>query len=295
MGFDAHGLLYVKKVRDEGGDFGLTATIGRQAIHVPVEVMQKIWQPELNYTLGGYCEQFLIDFLGSSAVHSFDKSGYEEATHIHDFNEPLPESYHGKYDTVIDAGSLEHIYDVRTAVENIAKMLRPGGRIIHINPANNFCGHGFYQFSPEFFFSVYSLDSGFSNTEVYLAKISNLRHWFRVKKPSNGTRAEFYSSLPIVNLVSSQKVAIEPLKMPIQQSDYVHLWGAEFPDDPIGIEETTGFIRTFMQRSPVLFRRAMRTYFRLNQSAIYQVLAVARKFDVHSRNKWLTKVAIRAR
>lgn len=111
MGFDAHALLFVKKLRDESGDLGLTATIGRQGIHVPAEVMQKIWHPELEYTLGEYCEQLFIDYLGSSDVHSFDNSGYEGATHLHDFNHPLPERYHGIYDTVIDAGSLEHIFD----------------------------------------------------------------------------------------------------------------------------------------------------------------------------------------
>lgn len=295
MGFDAHGLLYLKKVRDQSGDFRLTATIGRQGIHVPVEVMQKIWHPELDYTLGEYCEQLLIGFFGSSAVHSFDNSGYEDATHIHDFNRPLPESYHGKYDTVIDAGSLEHIYDVRTAVENFAKMLRPGGRIIHINPANNFCGHGFYQFSPEFFFSVYSKETGFSHTEVYLARISNLRHWFKVKKPANGKRAEIFSNLPIINLVSSQKMASEPPNMSIQQSDYVHLWGGEVPHSHSGIEKKSSFIKVVLQKSPVLLRMAIRTYFNIQQSVIYQLFGVARRFDIHSRNEWLTKVAIRAK
>lgn len=295
MGFDAHGLLFVKKVMDEGGDFGLTATIGRQGIHVPLEVMQKIWHPDLKYTLGEYCEQLLIDFLGSSAVHSFDSSGYEGATHIHDFNNPLPESYNGKYDTVIDAGSLEHIYDVRTAVENFKRMLRPGGRIIHINPANNFCGHGFYQFSPEFFFSVYSIETGFSQTEVYLARISNLRHWFKVKKPSNGKRAEIYSNLPIINLVSSQKVAGETPNVSIQQSDYVHLWGAESPNSQSGTEQTSSFIKAILPTSPALFRIAMWTYFKMQNSAICQLFGVANKFDVHSRNKWLTKVATRAK
>ena len=293
MGFDAHGLLYLNKVRDDCGDFGLTATIGRQGIHVPVEVMQKIWHPELDYSLGEYCEQLLLEFFGSSAVHSFDNSSYEGATHIHDFNQPIPESHHGKYDTVIDAGSLEHIFDVRTAVENFAKMLRPGGRIIHVNPANNFCGHGFYQFSPEFFFSVYSKETGFSNTEVYLARISNLRHWFKVMKPANGKRAEIFSNLPIINLVSSQKMANEPDNISIQQSDYVHLWGDEVPHSRSGIEKKSSFIKAVLLKSPALLRMAMRTYFNFQQSVIYQLFGVARRFDVHSRNEWLTKVAIR--
>jgi hypothetical protein len=295
LGFDAHGLLFAKKVRDEGGDFGLTATIGRQGLYVPVEVMQNLLNPDLDYKLGDYCEQVLINFFGSSAVHSFDNSDYENATYMHDFNEPLPENHHGKYDTVIDAGSLEHIYDVRTAVENFEKMLRPGGRIIHINPANNFCGHGFYQFSPEFFYSTYSSDSGFANTEVYIARISNLRHWFKVKKPTDGKRVEISSTLPIVNLVWSQKVDDARLEPSIQQSDYLHLWRAELEGSLSSIDRSTGVIRRILRKSPALSRMAMRVYFRLQQSALLQMLTVTRKLDVNSRNRWLTKIPIRLR
>ena len=50
----------------------------------------------------------MIDFLGATKVESFDNSDYEQATHIADMNLPIEGAE--TYDTVLDAGTLEHIY-----------------------------------------------------------------------------------------------------------------------------------------------------------------------------------------
>ena len=291
MGFDAHGLLFAMKVRDEVGDFGRTATIGRQGMHVPAEVMQKLLQRNFSYSLGDYCEATLLEFFGSSEVHSFDNSSYEGASHIHDFNLAIPSRYEEKYDTIIDAGSLEHIYDVRTAVQNFSKMLRPGGRIIHMNPANNFCGHGFYQFSPEFYFSVYSREAGFDETEVFLAQISNLRQWFKVSKPSGGERAEIYSDFPSVNLVVAKRGHGSVSGHSIQQSDYVHHWSADKAMEPTQVHPRRWV--SILRRSPSLARLSTRMYFAFQQSAVWQSLTVKRKLALNARNTWLTTVPAR--
>jgi hypothetical protein len=53
-----------------------------------------------------------------------DASPYEGADTIHDMNTPVPEAWHGRYDVVIDSGSLEDIFNFPVAIANLANMLR---------------------------------------------------------------------------------------------------------------------------------------------------------------------------
>jgi hypothetical protein len=99
-----------------------------------------------------------------------DASPYEGADTIHDMNTPVPEVWHGRYDVVIDSGSLEHIFNFSVAIANLANMLRVGGTIFVTTPANNLMGHGFYQFSPELMFWVFSESNGFAVHKILLVE-----------------------------------------------------------------------------------------------------------------------------
>jgi SAM-dependent methyltransferase len=94
-------------------------------------------------------------------VRALDYSAFENAEIVHDLNAPVAETLHGCFDLVLDSGTLEHVFDVRQSLANVARLLRPGGRVIHISPANNFANHGLYQFSPTLFFDYYAAN-GFS-------------------------------------------------------------------------------------------------------------------------------------
>ena len=86
--------------------------------------------------------------LGLRSLRALDFSDYEGADLIHDLNRPIPDSLRDRFDLIIDAGTTEHVFDVRQALTNYADMLRVGGRIFHSSPANNRLHHGFYQLSP---------------------------------------------------------------------------------------------------------------------------------------------------
>lgn len=116
------------------------------------------------------------------APETLDVSDYEQADHIHDLNRPAPDHLVGRFGTIIDGGTLEHVFDVPQTLRNMKAMLRPGGRIIHINPMNNWSEHGFYQLSPTLYHDFYATN-GFrmieclvvattlANTEsLYIAK-----------------------------------------------------------------------------------------------------------------------------
>lgn len=66
----------------------------------------------------------------------------------HDMNLPLGEGFSERYRTIIDIGSLEHVFDTRQCLANLFKMLKVGGHILLHVPCNGYCDHGFHTFSP---------------------------------------------------------------------------------------------------------------------------------------------------
>ena len=100
-------------------------------------------------------------------IDSMDVSGYEHANIIHDMNNPLTLGNPG-YDLVIDAGTLEHVFNVQQALWNICDLVRSGGRIVHIMPAN-MLDHGFYNFNSTLLADFYA-QAGWTEEElVYIA------------------------------------------------------------------------------------------------------------------------------
>jgi SAM-dependent methyltransferase len=95
-------------------------------------------------------------------LQALDYSTFEQADVVHDLNVPVPKELRGRFDLVLDSGTMEHVFDVRQALANIVHLLKPGGRVMHISPANNFVNHGLYQFSPTLFFDYYAAN-GFAD------------------------------------------------------------------------------------------------------------------------------------
>jgi 2-polyprenyl-3-methyl-5-hydroxy-6-metoxy-1,4-benzoquinol methylase len=97
----------------------------------------------------------------------FPRLGFN-ASIIHDLNKPVPKELEERFDVVLDGG-LEHVFDFPQAIENAMRMTKIGGHLILETPANNLCGNGFYQFSPELFFRVLDSGNGFELERLYLA------------------------------------------------------------------------------------------------------------------------------
>src|SRR5438105_7947431 len=206
MGIDIHALNFLRYAAGKNS-FGSVATIGRQHMMVSRARAES----------SVFCEEFLVKHFGASSVDSYDFSGYEGATHLVDMNKPyVPQK---EYDTIIDCGCIEHVYNVPQALKNMSLLCTNGGQIIHVLPANNFCGHGFWQFSPELFFSLYSKANGYGGTEVFLANLTNRRDWFEVKQPNNGQRATVVSKSPLYVLCRTYRLGNFSHDN-VQQSDY---------------------------------------------------------------------------
>jgi SAM-dependent methyltransferase len=137
---------------------GSVLTLGRQHVFLNSEeandILTNAGLAEFNFVNGVNDEQ-LLRALGFSEVQSLDFNDFEGSTICHDLNLPVPKKLHGRFDWVLDFGTIEHIFDVREVLGNICDLLSKSGVVVHLSPTNNHVDHGFYQFSPTFFQDYY--------------------------------------------------------------------------------------------------------------------------------------------
>lgn len=175
MGIDVDSLRLLIETRNRFGPLGDVLQLGRQGLYIleSPEVDRCIREAGLGSGLAeaigpfAFADQQLLPRLGATRTVSVDASAYEGADIVHDFNEPIGADLHGKFDTVIDFGSTEHIFNVAQSWKNLLLLPRVGGRLIGCVPANNWFGHGFYQFSAELAFRVLVPDNGYRLHVVY--------------------------------------------------------------------------------------------------------------------------------
>ena len=247
MGICFHDLRLMWNARQAGACFNRMLTIGRQSLCLHPDELDLLTAARNRATAGsvalpGEClgfgagaEPFLRAFLGATSVEALDYSDYEGAQHVHDMNEPVPEAMVGHFDVVYDGGALEHIFNFPTAIANLMRMTKVGGRVFMSTPANNFFGHGFYQFSPELMFRVFAPENGFEMVTVQVVEarypspeLTRNRTAYAVTDPAVvHSRVGLLSKRPVLMLVEARKMEHKPLfaRAPLQ-SDYVITWSA---------------------------------------------------------------------
>lgn len=238
MGLDINGTRFICYAKNAGADYSQTATIGRHGLHLkPTELKNNL--NEFGYACdanlvdsifndnNGYAEK-LFRYLGADIVESFDNSSYERATHIYDMNKVIPDTFKERYSVVFDGGSLEHIFNFPVAIKNCMEMIKVGGHYLGVTPMNNLVGHGFYQFSPELYFSVFTEENGYEILDV-IAYETHRKKWFSVKSPQSvGGRVSLANSNPTYLLIIAKRIERKTIfESAPQQSDYVAAWKQE--------------------------------------------------------------------
>lgn len=82
--------------------------------------------------------------IGIDEYDDLDAYDFDRPTIIHDLNMPVPATLQHRFGLVIDGGTIEHIFDLRTSFQNMVLMTAIGGRVIHWNSASNMIDHGFW-------------------------------------------------------------------------------------------------------------------------------------------------------
>ena len=115
--------------------------------------------------------------LGFDSVESADVSDWEGADHVLDLNRPVPESMHGRYDVVFEAGTIQHVFDLPQVFANVHALVKSGGRVVHgMAPSSNHVDHGFHMFSPTLFHDFYTAN-GWRIEAFYFFEFFS--YWYR--------------------------------------------------------------------------------------------------------------------
>jgi SAM-dependent methyltransferase len=235
-------LLCREKVKHEDFFCGDLLTLGQQAVYATQEEVLKILKrnhlkpqelpknfdtknkiPDWRNTPydKNINAQTLFKLLGADNTLVADVSSYENPDFILDLNNLIEEpSLLGRFDTIVDVGTIEHVFDVNCALSNIVNMLKVGGRVMIIVPASNAIDHGFYSYSPTLFFDYFS-ENGFSDFSCYLRESSFLVHEKKSKLyeyMNVGLELPITSKSTIEVAFCAKKIeSIYPLKKPFQR------------------------------------------------------------------------------
>lgn len=231
MGVNSDYLRFMCGALKGGAKLGRTLTLGRQQYFDHAACRGVL--SEYGYsTVGhegtpGYADE-VFKTLGAAKLDSIDYSAYEHATIIHDMNQPVPRELENAFDFIYDGGTLEHVFNIATALKNCQLMVKPGGYILLTLVTNNYMGHGFYQFSPEFLFANFNPSTGFEILSAVLLEESRPSRWFEVRNPEDvGSRVCLINNHPTLILALVRKLETKTAEKPPLQSDYVSVWGNE--------------------------------------------------------------------
>ena len=219
MALTFHTFKYLEKLKKENFFFGETLSLGRLNNLINKDDFKTL---KISVSSDDYADNILFENFNLKSLKSLDFSKFENADIICNLNEPI-EKLDKKFDTILDFGTSEHVFNIPQCLKNISDLCKIDGHIIHCLPANNNCGHGFWQFSPELFFNIYSKKNGFKNTEIFLINLFDKRNWYKINKQKLGERLELNSSEPLYILVKTKKIGPNYFKN-INQSDYEYQW-----------------------------------------------------------------------
>lgn len=117
---------------------------------------------------GGLRDDALLSMVADVDYKCLDKSDYEGADGDLDLNSAsFPAIHQSRYDYIYDGGTLDNVFSPAQAVQTIARMLAPRGRVLHFDVAGAWPG-AYCSFSCEWFFSFYAANK-FEDVRVYLA------------------------------------------------------------------------------------------------------------------------------
>lgn len=253
---------------------GAALTLGKQDIWVTEKELKEIaeemrfaLQPVSEFNLSekkemsdkGYISDVsLFLSLGFHSCKSIDASSYESADYIFDLNKNEPPHHlRESFDVIVDGGTLEHVFHLPNALSNVFKLLKIGGRIIHISPSSNHMDHGFYMFSPTLFWDYYECN------KFELNRFLLIRH-----HPQSQLRWKIYNYNPgSINPISYggldhamyaigcivTKTDLSTADAIPQQRNYLHGSWKSNPSLPKAIT-FVGHIKNWIKRNPRLYK-----------------------------------------
>ncbi len=269
MGLAIPALRFIIREHKRQPFTGTILTLGRQCVYATYDELQRLFQaegihphplpasmprttnipnwqqgPQQDYT----SDEVFFTALTGQLPKTLDVSDYEGAELIWDLNKPVPPSWENMFGAIFDFGTLEHLFDTKEALYNINRMLKVGGRVIHMLPSSNYTEHGFYSFSPTFFYDYYGTNK-YGDLRCYIAEQSawrtdhgpwNIWQWDR-QRPSISIRSRHQ----LVTFFCAQKQADSTVDHIPQQGEYQYGGGGR-----TGPQKLFGWQATLYHRLP---------------------------------------------
>lgn len=208
----------------------------------PVAQVELSHQPELA-ALGCVDDRTFFRLLGCETVESADVSDWEGVDHLLDLNLPIPPALAARYDTVFEAGTIQHVFDLPQVFANLHALLKEGGRVVHgMAPSTNHVDHGFYMFSPTLFHDFYTANGWRIEAEYFFEFFP---FWYRRRFESTPWKIRRYTpgcldalayggfgARQVALFVVATKVADATADRIPQQSYFARFHGERRPEAP---------------------------------------------------------------
>ncbi len=190
-------------------------------------------------------DQVFFNLFSDVKYDTMDVSTYENASIIHDLNYPVPPELEEKFDFIIDGGTFDHLFDIKTAFANITKMLKPNGRIFQWNAASNFANAAYLSFSADFFHDYFVLNK-FADCRTFFAESYSMsaQNWclYEFIPPANNRsyplfRASPFTSMVLVYAKKTQDTTCNRMPIQLQYRDKELL--AEYTNNKAAYSESS--------------------------------------------------------
>lgn len=145
-------------------------------------------------------DRSLFNLFSDATVQALDVSDYEGAEIVCNLNDPIPDQYVGQFDFIYNGSVLDNLFDPATSIKNLSRLLKPGGRIVHLEhgtPVN-----GPYLIYPvDWFFDYYAINE-FQDCKTYVAHFDSLEGpwdfyaWDPVIETGNGWATNWINHTP---------------------------------------------------------------------------------------------------
>lgn len=119
-----------------------------------------------------------FEIFGVESVRAIDHSDFEGADIVFDLIGDVPPQHVSSADFIFDGSVMDNIFDPASAMRNIAKILRPGGRYVGTNAGTVRWLPAYVAFNPYWFFDFF-IANGFEDVKIYVCDLGKEFNWGR--------------------------------------------------------------------------------------------------------------------
>lgn len=145
---------------------------------------------------------------GDAEFVSLDQKSHHGTERLGDLNYPVLEaSEHGKYQLVIDPGTIEHVFNIGQALVTALQAMAVGGVAFHVNPLG-MPNHGYWNISPLAFHDFYTSNG------CEILRMDALRKGKRSPIPMVD---KFKGASPMLSCITKKAREVSEITFPIQR------------------------------------------------------------------------------